>query len=53
MKTNIQNLKAAIIEFVSYMVKSNTTRNTIYEQMADRVWREKIAPYVVNQEITT
>lgn len=53
MKTNIQNVKAAIIKYVDYMVKSNTTRNTNYEQMADQVWREEIAPYVVNEEITT
>lgn len=53
MKTNIQNIKAAIIDFVRHTVKSNITRNTVYEQIANQVWREKIAPYVINEEITT
>lgn len=53
MKTTIQNIKVAIIRYVSYMVKSNTTANRTYEGMAETVWREEIAPYVVNEEIDT
>lgn len=51
--TTIQNLKNAIIRFVNYTVKSNTTANSTYEGMANTVWREEIAPYVANDEITT
>jgi hypothetical protein len=35
------------------MVKSNTTRNTVYEQMANAVWNEEIAPFVKDENITT
>lgn len=35
------------------MVKSNTTRNTVYKDMANTVWSEEIQPFVINEDITT
>ena len=35
------------------MVKSNTSQNTVYEQMANTVWSEEIQPFLVNENITT
>jgi hypothetical protein len=53
MTTSIQKLKGSLIKFVDYMVKGNTTQNTIYEQMANTVWSEEIQPFLVNENITT
>lgn len=53
MSTTIQNLKKSLLTYVDYMVKSNTTKNPIYENLANRVWREEVKPYVLNEEITT
>jgi hypothetical protein len=53
MTTTIQNLKVSLIKFIDYMVESNTTQNTVYEQMANTVWNEEIKPFVINEDITT
>lgn len=51
--TTLQSLKQSIIKFVDYMVKDNTTKNHVYEQMANNVYREEIMPFVKNEEIET
>lgn len=51
--TTIQNLKKSLLTYVDYMVKSNTTKNDVYERMANNVWNEEVRPYVLNEEITT
>lgn len=52
MTTSIQNIKSSIIDYVDYLVKSNSG-NAIYEQMANTVWQEQIQPFVVNENITS
>lgn len=51
--TTIKDLKSAIIEYVDYLVKSNTTSNAIYETMANNVYANQIQPFVKNETITT
>lgn len=51
--TSINNLKVAIIDYINYVVKANTTGNSTYESVSNNVWREQIAPYVKNEAITT
>lgn len=49
----LNQIKVSIIKFVEYQVKSNTTANQIYEQMANDVWCNEIAPFVKNENITS
>lgn len=51
--TTIQNLKVALLEFSKLMADSNTSRNETYAQIADNVWREKIYPFIKNENVTT
>jgi hypothetical protein len=51
--TTIKSLKESIIEYVDYLVKSNTTSNAIYENMANDVYANQIQPFVKNEAITT
>lgn len=51
--TTIQNLKKSLLAYVDYMVKFNTTKNSVYENLANKVWSEEVKPYVLNEEITT
>lgn len=53
MTTTIQSLKQAIIEYNNYQVKCMETRNHTYENIADSIYREKIFPYVKNENIDT
>jgi len=52
--TTIQSLKQSIIDYVNYVVKANTTGNRdTYDTISNNVWKEQIAPFVVNEEIKT
>lgn len=53
MKATVQDLKKSIIKYVGYMVKDNTTKNHAYEEIANDIYRKEIAPFVVNENITT
>lgn len=51
--TSLQNLKVSLIDYSSYIAKSNTTGNSTYSQIADDIYAEKIQPFVKNIAITT
>lgn len=50
-QTTIISLKQAIITYVSYYVQNNKMRNSVYADMADDIYREKIAPFVIKENI--
>lgn len=52
-QTTIQELKKALLDYNFYVVKNNTTGNHTYDQIANSIWAEKIAPFVKNENITT
>ncbi len=53
MKTSIQELKKAIIEFVGYRNDAQRGNTNLYDRMADQLWNEKIGPFVKNEKIET
>ena len=53
MTTTIQDLKKAIIEYVDYLVKANTSTNAIYETMANDVYANHIQPFVRDENVAT
>lgn len=51
MKTTLQELKSAIKDYVYYQVRVNTTGNHTYETIANNIWKEKLAPFIKNEDI--